>query len=191
MDFISVLVIAVALAMDAFSVSVSAGMTIDCPGPRHYFRMSFHFGLFQFMMPILGYLGGKYLENFIRNYDHWVAFSLLFLIGIKMIKESFDKKDEQREPGSNACKDPSRGWTLIVLAVATSIDALAVGLTIGVLDKPIILPSIIIGIVCAGFSIIGIALGNRVGKYVSSGGEVIGGVMLILIGIKILAEHLL
>jgi putative Mn2+ efflux pump MntP len=186
MDLVSILVIAAALAMDAFSVCISCGMVIANPGFRHYFRLAFHFGLFQFIMPIIGYFGGKYLESYIKGYDHWIAFGLLMFIGLKMIHEAFSNKGES----CDSAKDPSRGWSLLVLAVATSIDALAVGLSIGILNRPILLPSIIIGVVCALFSITGIAIGNRVGALVGKRGEAIGGLMLIAMGIKILVEHL-
>ncbi|MBP7734343.1 MAG: manganese efflux pump [Spirochaetes bacterium] len=186
MDFLSVLIVAVALAMDAFSVCVSCGMVIVNPGFRHYFRLAFHFGLFQFMMPIFGYFGGRYLEGYIKTFDHWIAFGLLLFIGLKMIYEAFSHEKES----CDQAKDPSRGWSLIVLAVATSIDALAVGLSLGVLGRPILLPSVIIGAVCALFSVIGISIGRRVGPLVGRRAEAVGGLMLVAIGIKILVEHL-
>jgi putative Mn2+ efflux pump MntP len=185
MDLVSTIVIAVGLAMDAFSVCISSGMAICNPTPMQYFRLSFFFGLFQFLMPILGYFLGAYLEGIIKDYDRWVAFALLFIIGLKMIKESFEKNDESCMPG-----DPSKGFNLFMLSVATSIDALAVGLSIGVLNKPILLPSIIIGITCFIFSNIGIAIGCRVGKFAGKRAESAGGIMLIGIGTKILIEHL-
>ncbi|OHD67931.1 MAG: hypothetical protein A2W19_06700 [Spirochaetes bacterium RBG_16_49_21] len=186
MDMISIFIIAVALAMDAFSVCISCGMIIPDPGFRHYFRLAFHFGLFQFMMPVIGYFGGIYLGSYIESYDHWIAFGILVFIGLKMIREAgARKKDEQ-----NACpNDPTRGWSLLLFAVATSIDALAVGLSLGILNRPILLPSAVIGVVCASFSIIGIAIGNRVGSLAGKRAEAVGGVMLIAIGIKIVVEH--
>ena len=184
MDLLSIILIAAALAMDAFSVSVSAGIIIKDPDFRHYFRLSFHFGFFQFIMPIAGYLAGIHIETYISNYDHWIAFALLSFIGIKMIRESFSKEERGIDK-----MDPSRGINLIILAVATSIDALAVGLSIGVLNKPILFPSIIIGVTCSLFSIIGIRIGRKISS-ISKKAEIIGGVVLILIGIKILIEHL-
>jgi putative Mn2+ efflux pump MntP len=184
MDILSIIAIAIGLAMDAFSVSIFAGIMIDKPDRGHYFRLSFHFGLFQFMMPIIGYWGGSTIENVISDFDHWIAMALLSFIGLKMIKESFS-----REEKINA-RDPSRGLTLIILSIATSIDALAVGLSIGVLGKPIILPSVIIGVVCSFFSIIGIRLGKRVGSILGRRAERIGGIILLIIGIKIVIEHL-
>lgn len=184
MDYFSVIMVAVALAMDAFSVSISCGMVISRPDSGHYFRLAFSFGFFQFIMPIIGYGAGFHLEKYICAFDHWIAFGLLLFIGLKMYHEAFQQKDE------DACRDPSRGTRLLLLAIATSIDALAVGFSIGVLGGAILFPSVIIGLVCALFSVIGVALGNHASRYVGRGGELIGGTMLILIGTKILLEHL-
>jgi len=183
MDIISILAVAIALAMDAFSVSITAGIIIENPDFSHYFRLAFHFGLFQFMMPVVGYLAGMYMESYIRDYDHWLAFILLVLIGLKMIKDSFNDSDIKRE-------DPSKGGTLLLLSIATSIDAMAVGLTLGVLNRPILFPSIVIGLVCSIFSIIGITIGKKVGDIIGKRAEITGGIMLILIGTKILVEHI-
>ncbi len=185
MDYTTVIIIAVALAMDAFSVCISAGICIPKPNTGHYLRLAGTFGLFQFMMPIIGYFAGAWLEQWIENYDHWVAFAMLAFIGVKMISESLQPEEEGCEP-----RDPSRGGRLVLLAIATSIDALAVGLSIGVLRKPIFFPSIIIGVICAAFSIIGIAIGNRVSSFVGKRAESVGGVLLIAIGVKILIEHM-
>ena len=184
MDLLTICGVATALAMDAFSVSISSGAAIRNPGFGHYFRLSFHFGLFQFMMPIIGFAGGALLESYIHHVDHWVAFGLLAFIGIKMLKESLTG-DNTHIP-----KDPSRGISLIMLSIATSIDALAVGISLGVLNKPILLPSIIIGAVCSLFSIAGVYLGVKTSLLLGRKAETIGGIMLILIGIKILHEHL-
>ncbi len=184
MDFITILGIAVGLAMDAFSVCIAAGIVIGNPAPRHYFRLSFHFGLFQFLMPLIGYAAGMHVEHLIADYDHWVAMGLLAFIGLKMIKESFTRGREE------IARDPSRGWQLVILSVATSIDALAVGLSIGVLGGSILFPSIVIGLVCALFSATGVALGRRVGALFGRRVERIGGVILIAIGVKIVFEHL-
>ncbi len=186
MDLLAVITAAVALAMDAFSICISAGMIIEKPNFGHYFRLAFHFGFFQFMMPIIGYFFGVYLEHYIEKYDHWAAFILLCFIGFKMIRESFSRDTEV----NRKAKDPSRGFSLVLLAFATSIDALAVGLSIGVLNRPILFPSIIIGITCALFSAVGIFIGKKVGSWLGKKAEAIGGIMLIIIGIKILLEHL-
>jgi putative Mn2+ efflux pump MntP len=186
MDLFAIFTVAVALAMDAFSVSISAGMIIKKPDLGHYFRLSFHFGLFQFMMPIIGYFFGVYLENYIKDYDHWLAFGLLAFIGLKMIREAFSDK----EAADFDRKDPSRGFTMILLAVATSIDALAVGLSFGVLNQPVFFPGVIIGVTCSILSIIGVFIGKKVGSLVGKKAEAVGGIMLLIIGIKILYEHL-
>ena len=188
MDPVSIIAVSVALAMDAFSVCISCGIAIPKPGFGHYFRLSFHFGLFQFMMPVIGYLGGMHLERYIRAYDHWLSFGLLMFIGLKMLHEAFTKKIDDR---CVPARDPTRGVNLVVLSVATSIDALAVGISIGVMNQRILLPSVVIGVVCALFSLLGVAIGNRVGPLFGRRSEAIGGIALVAIGIKILAEHLL
>jgi putative Mn2+ efflux pump MntP len=183
MEIISVFAIAIALALDAFSVSISAGMAIKTPTLRHYFRLAFHFGLFQFVMPLLGYAAGAGVERWIRSFDHWVAFGLLAFIGARMVFEAFGD-----EAGKG--RDPSHGWQLVVLSLATSIDALAVGLSFGVLGRPILVPSAVIGIVCASFSAAGIFIGARASSFAGKRAEALGGVILIAIGLKILLEHL-
>ncbi|MBN1496514.1 MAG: manganese efflux pump [Spirochaetes bacterium] len=188
MDLVSVALIAVGLAMDAFSVCISCGITIPRPDFGHYFRLAASFGFFQFIMPVIGFFGGMYLERHIKAYDHWLAFGLLAFIGLKMVRESFSGESAECPPGRRP--DPSRGWSLLVLSVATSIDALAVGLSIGVLNRPILLPSIIIGVVCAIVSAIGVAIGSRVGPLFGRRAETVGGLVLIAIGIKILIEHM-
>jgi manganese efflux pump family protein len=185
MDYLSIFALAVGLAMDAFAVCIAAGIIIDRPDFGHYFRLSFHFGLFQFLMPIAGYFAGNGIEQYISSFDHWIALALLSFIGIKMIRESFSDGEERM------AEDPSRGSALIMLSVATSIDALAVGFSMGILARPILIPSIIIGVVCAAFSLLGIFLGKRVGKKLGRRVERLGGLILIGIGIKIFIEHIL
>jgi len=174
MDLISIFTVAVALAMDAFSVSISAGMIIKKPDFGHYFRLSFHFGLFQFVMPLIGYFFGSYLERYIRDYDHWIAFGLLAFIGLKMIREAFSKKEDT----SVERKDPYRGLNLVLLAVATSIDALTVGLSLGVLNQPVLFPGIVIGVTCSLFSIAGVFIGKKAGSLFGRKAEALGGIML-------------
>lgn len=182
MDGAAIFGISVSLAMDAFSVAIGAGTTIDRPTLRHYFRICFHFGLFQFMMPIIGYFVGASIGPWIRSYDHWAAMILLTFVGINMIRESFAARE--------STADPSRGQTLVILSVATSMDALAVGLSLGFTGFPIITASGIIGITCALFSIIGLSLGRKTGTYLGKNAERLGGATLIVIGILIL-QHLL
>ncbi len=187
MDDLTILGIAVSLAMDAFSVSIIAGVVIDKPDFRHYFRLAFHFGLFQFFMPIIGYAGGVMLEKVVGMYDHWIALILLSIVGIKMIRESFSR--DSGEERKNA-RDPSRGASLILLSIATSIDAIAIGFSFGMMNAPILYPSVIIGVTCALFSVLGILIGKKAGKYLGRWVERAGGIILISIGFKILYEHL-
>lgn len=184
MDLLIILGIAISLAMDAFSVSIVAGIVIEKITWRHYFRLAFHFGFFQCAMPILGFYAGSLLGDVIHRYDHWIAFIILSGIGLKMIIDSFSEKE------NTITKDPSRGFMLVFFSIATSIDALAVGFSLYVLNKPIIIPAIIIGIVCAFFSILGIRLGKSAGSLFSKSASIIGGLILIAIGCKILLNHL-
>ncbi|MCX7680209.1 MAG: manganese efflux pump MntP family protein [Spirochaetes bacterium] len=188
MQFFEIMLIAVGLAMDAFSVSVGAGMTIQKVNFGHYFRLSFHFGLFQFFMPIIGYFVGRQIGAIIGDYDHWVAFVLLSFIGSKMIYTSLFQSHDDVELTKG---DPSRGLNLVLLSIATSIDALAVGISLGVIGCDILFPSIVIGVVCAAFSIIGIFLGKRIGMLVGKRAEIFGGFILIAIGAKIVFDHLI
>ena len=182
-DGLTLIGIAVALAMDAFAVALAAGLTLEKMTGRHLFRLSFHFGLFQGMMPVLGWLAGMSVQKWIAAYDHWIAFALLSFIGLKMIREAL-KEEEQRNPA-----DPTRGWTLVMLSVATSIDALAVGLTLAMLDVSIWTPSVVIGAVAAAFTMAGMFLGRRIGGAWGPRVEIFGGLVLCAIGLKILLEH--
>ncbi len=185
MDIFSILLIAFGLAMDAFAVALCTGATGRRIWFRPGFRLSFHFGLFQFVMPILGWAAGTAFVRFIESYDHWIAFGLLAFVGGKMVKESFDHGDDADDG-----LDPTRKWTLVMLALATSIDALAVGLSMAILQVPILYPSIIIGLVAAGMTALGLALGCRLNTW-GKKMELVGGLILIGIGVRIVASHLL
>ncbi len=176
--------IAVALAMDAFAVAIVSGLTLNPLTARRIFRLSFHFGLFQFLMPIIGWLAGIAIQKYIAAYDHWVAFALLFFVGGKMIYESFQADETKR----TEC-DPTTGLSLVLLSVATSIDALAVGLSLAMLGSSIIFPAVVIGIVAALFTIGGMLLGRRIGALWGKRVEVFGGIILCAIGVKIVIEH--
>ncbi|MBN1756727.1 MAG: manganese efflux pump [Chitinispirillaceae bacterium] len=186
MEFLTIFGIALSLAMDAFSVCVVAGVKIGTPTLRHYFRLSFHFGLFQFLMPILGYYGGVMIESIISRYGHWIALIILSFIGAKMLWESFKDTDKN---DSLSFVDPSRGMTLVMLSIATSIDAAAIGFSVAALSIPILKPAIIIGIVCAVCSAVGLFLGTIIGLKIGAWAERLGGVVLIAIGIKIVSER--
>ena len=174
MNWVNLLGISTGLAMDAFAVCIVAGMTLDTVTPRHTFRLAFHFGLFQFMMPILGWLAGKSVAAYIVDYDHWLAFGLLGCVGGKMLIEAW-RKDA---PGTRA--DPSRGWMLVTLSVATSIDAMAVGLSMAFIGVSIWIPSVVIGLVAAAFSVVGLRFGTRLGSQWGHRAEFAGGCVLIL-----------
>jgi putative Mn2+ efflux pump MntP len=176
--------IAVALAMDAFAVALAAGVTLERITGRHLFRFGFHFGLFQALMPVIGWLAGITVQRYISAYDHWIAFGLLAFVGIKMIREAFEEEDEETGP-----TDPTRGLTMLMLAVATSIDALAVGLSLGMLGVSVWLPAVVIGLVCGVLTVIGMLLGGRIGSLWGKRVEVLGGLVLCGIGVKIILEH--
>jgi putative Mn2+ efflux pump MntP len=178
MDFVSVLLIALGLGMDAFAVALGVGATRKDIWFRPGFRLSFHFGLFQFMMPIIGWLGGTTIAPFIAGWDDWVAFILLAYVGGKMVKESFGDGEAHHR------SDPTRKWTLVMLAVATSLDALVVGLSLGMLKVSILYPSLVIGIVAAGMTALGLALGKRLGVLFGKRMELVGGLILIGIGLR-------
>jgi putative Mn2+ efflux pump MntP len=178
--------IALALAMDAFAVALAAGVTLERITGRHLFRFGFHFGLFQAMMPVIGWLAGITVQQWISAYDHWIAFGLLAFVGSKMIHEAFAEKDEEADPS-----DPTRGLTMVMLAVATSIDALAVGLSLGMLGVDVWLPAVVIGLVCGVLTVIGMLLGGRIGSLWGKRVEVFGGLVLCGIGLKIVLEHTL
>lgn len=182
MDLLSILLIAAGLSMDAFAVSLSAGFALRCTA-IDAFKLAFFFGFFQFIMPVIGWAGAKRFSDLISNIDHWIAFFLLLLIGLKMIYESC-QKDEDRE-----CLILNL-QTLLTLAVATSIDALAVGISFAFLSVSILKPVIIIGLVTFLFSLAGVYIGKKSGHFFEKKMELIGGFILIIIGIKILAEHI-
>jgi manganese efflux pump family protein len=185
-QFINISAIAVALAMDAFAVAIVTGLSLKDVSLRQTFRLSWHFGLFQALMPIIGWSAGISIRIYIEKYDHWIAFGLLAFVGINMIREAFrhDKDEEQK-------KDPTKGMMLVMLSVATSIDALAVGLSLSMINISIWTPALIIGIVAGMFTIIGLQIGKKIGSAVrlSIYAGTIGGIILFAIGLNILHEH--
>lgn len=208
MNLLDIILLAVALAMDCFTVSIVSGVTDQGDRSRDtlhrrdhgpvplicvpviYLRMSFLFGLFQALMPLLGWLGISHFQAYMEAYDHWIAFGLLAFIGGKMIWESFGSEEEQHF-------DPSLLRTQLLLAVATSIDALAVGISFACTGfselSQLTMPLLIIGLVSFLFSIVGYHLGRRFGSIITRRikPELFGGVILLLIGVKILLTHLL
>lgn len=168
--------------MDAFAVSITSGITVRHLRIKHALKIALFFGFFQAIMPIIGWLSGISLRNIISGFDHWIAFGLLSIIGCKMIYESFKLKKEKI--------NPQNIYILFILSIATSIDALAVGLSLSFLKVAIILPAIIIGVVTFLLSFFGVYVGNKVGHFFERKIEMIGGLVLIGIGLKILIEHL-
>ena len=185
MDLPTTLLIATGMAMDAFAVSLGIGTTRQASLPRPVFRLSFHFGLFQFLMPILGWLAGNTIAALISGFDHWIALGLLAFVGLRMIRSGLDH-DGQAYPS-----DPSRGATLVMLCVATSIDALAIGLSLAMLRVNILYPSAVIGVVTVGLSLAGLLIGHRLGTTFGKRMEILGGVILNGIGLRIVVTHLM
>ena len=184
MGLVELFLIAVGLSMDAFAVSVCKGLSERSLKAKHYFIIGAWFGGFQALMPLIGYLLGSAFEQYITSFDHWVAFVLLGLIGGNMIREAFSKDEEEQ--------DASFGFkAMLLLAIATSIDALAVGITFALLPDVNIFAAIsLIGVTTFVLSAIGLKVGNVFGAKYKAKAEFVGGVILILIGTKILLEHL-
>ena len=185
MGLFTVIVIACGLAMDAFAVSVASGLTIKKLRIRHALRIALFFGAFQAIMPAIGWLAGLSLRDLISEFDHWLAFGLLAFIGTKMIYESFKLEADKKQI------DPLKLDVLLMLSIATSIDALAVGITFAFLNMTIVLPVIIIGLITLATSFAGVYIGDKFGHLFESKIERIAGAVLIAIGLKILLEHLL
>lgn len=186
MRFLVVLGMAVALAMDCFAVSMGMSCGSTRLSGRQTLRVALFFGLFQFAMPVLGWFAGENVLRYIERFDHWIALALLSFVGLKMIRESFAKG----EKGDAAPVDRTTGMPLLILSIATSIDALAVGLSLAVLRTNILLPAVLIGVVCFALTVAGAKLGPLLGRAVGKRAELLGGLILIGIGVKIVAEHL-
>lgn len=185
MDAITLVGLALALAMDAFAVALSTGVILKKLTGRHLFRLGFHFGLFQALMPIIGWLVGLTIMKQVAAWDHWIAFGLLLFVGARMITEALKDEESPEE------RDPTRGLTMVMLSIATSIDALAVGFSLSVIGVSIWFPALIIGLVAGALTVAGMLLGDRIGQRWGARVEILGGLILIGIGTKILLEHLL
>lgn len=186
MSFMELVLIAVGLSMDAFAVAICKGLSVQKLGWKHYLTVGAWFGGFQALMPTLGYLLGTTFERYITSVDHWVAFVLLCLIGGSMLKEGLAKEEEEKEE-----REGFDFKSMLLLAVATSIDALAVGITFALLPDVNIFSAVgLIGTITFCLSAVGLKVGNIFGLKYKSKAEVVGGVILILIGVKILLEHL-
>jgi putative Mn2+ efflux pump MntP len=186
MGIIELILIAVGLAMDAFAVSICKGLNMKKINYVHGAIIALFFGVFQSLMPLIGWLVGSSFSSYITQFDHWIAFILLVLIGGNMIRESLQEEEEEGEDQ----EDRLDYKELFLLAIATSIDALAVGITFAFLQVEIISSVLIIGAITFVISFVGVIIGNLFGSKFKNKAEIVGGIILILIGIKILLEHL-
>jgi putative Mn2+ efflux pump MntP len=184
LSFLDIFLIGVALSMDAFAVSICKGLSVKKAGVKHVLTVGVYFGGFQALMPMLGFLLGYKFESFITNIDHWIAFVLLAIIGGNMIREALGKDEDDKE------NDDFSFRAMLPLAVATSIDALAVGISFAFLGVDIVTAALLIGATTFVLSGAGIFVGNIFGSKYKSKAELAGGIVLILIGAKILLEHL-
>lgn len=183
MGIVELLVLAIGLAMDAFAVAICKGLSVNKVNWKHSVIVGLYFGGFQAAMPVIGYFLGSSFKNYIESVDHWIAFGLLLIIGGNMLREAFSK-DEEELDGSFKFK------SMLPLAVATSIDALAVGVTFAFLNVQIVPAVSFIGVITFALAAVGVKLGNIFGEKYKSKAEFVGGVVLILMGVKILLEHL-
>lgn len=179
--------IAFSLSFDAFAASLSSGCALERPTIFQALKVGLWFGVFQALMPLLGYLSGTTFRKSIQNWDYWAAFGLLFLVGAKMIYDGYRSSNGCKPPDEDVIMHPVR---LCVLAIATSIDAFAVGLSFAVLHYPILIPAFVIGIITFIMSTVGLKAGSKLYVLLEDKVEYAGGIILILIGVKILIEHL-
>ena len=183
MELFEIIVIGIGLAMDAFAVSICKGLSMKKMNWKNAIIIALYFGTFQALMPVLGYVLGSAFSSFVQSVDHWIAFILLAVIGGNMIKDSTDDEVEKRN-------DKVDVKTMIVLAIATSIDALAIGVTFAFFEVNLLLAISIIGIITFTLSTLGVIIGNKFGDKFQNRAELAGGIILIIIGLKILLEHL-
>ena len=185
-DFLSILLIAVGLSADCFAVAMSSGVSGRHQSWLKSSRVALSFGLFQALMPALGWMAGRTVIEFISGYDHWVAFALLAFVGGKMLFESFRHSETQKNDA-----DITKGWLLITLSIATGIDALAVGLSFAFLRINIVLACATIGLVAMGVTAIGFIVGRRASRLIGKRAETLGGLILLAIAFRILLSHVL
>ncbi len=185
MGIAAIFLTALGLAMDAFAVSLGVGTSARGRDPRAVFRISFHAGLFQGLMTFLGWLAGSTISRWIEGWAPWLVLVLLAWVGIRMIREGLDPSEEAHK------NDPTRGGSLIVVCVATSLDAMAVGLSMAILNVDILFASLVIGVVALVLSLVGCRIGNGLGHHFGKRMEVLGGLILNGIGLRVLLAHLL
>ncbi len=185
MEFVTLSLISLGLAMDALAVSLCIGTTGQIASLRGKIRLAAHFGIFQAGMTALGWLAGETIVQYVERFDHWIAFALLGYVSINLIRSGFSKDGQAFE------QDPSTGKVLVILSFATSIDALAVGLTIALLKVPVLLAVVMIGLVALLLSALGLVAGVRLGGTFGKRMEILGGLILLGIGIRVVVTHLL
>ncbi len=185
MDFWIIILIALGLSMDAFAVSICKGLSLKKANVTHALMIGLCFGLFQAVMPIIGYGLGRFLSDYADKFDHWIGFGLLVIIGIKMIKDATKPLEENPK-----CDIVIKPKELIFLGIATSIDALAIGITLAFTNTSIWFPALMIGLITFGLAFLGTLLGKKIGSFLERKAEVFGGIILVLIGIKILVDGL-
>jgi putative Mn2+ efflux pump MntP len=185
LDLITIFLISIGLAMDAFAVSLCVGTAGQVEDLRGKLRLAAHFGIFQSGMTALGWLVGSTIIKYVEKFDHWIAFALLLYIGFNLIRSGFNKDGKAFE------QDPSTGKTLVILSVATSIDAFAVGLTIALIGVPVLFTISMIGLITLALSLVGLLAGCKLGTVFGKRMEILGGLILIGIGVRIVATHLL
>ena len=184
MSLLEILLLGVSLSMDAFAVSICQGLTLKSFSLKHVLTIGLWYGGFQFLMPVIGFFLSARCAGMIESFDHWIAFGLLFLIGVNMIREALSNEEE-------SLTSSLAFFTMLKLAIATSIDALAVGVSLSLLQDTIVLPALLIGLTTFTISAIGVSFGKYIGEKFSSKAEIAGGIVLILLGVKILLEHTL
>lgn len=185
MSWAALVAIALSLSLDAFAVATVAGITLGQPSRRQRFRLSFHFGLFQALMLAGGWLVGSGAARLLHGLDAWAAFALLALVGGNLVRNAFRTEDEERGK-----IDPTRGWDLVFLSVASSLDALAVGISLALVNSLIVRSALVVGLVSVGMTLLGMGIGQRIGAIWGRRCELLGGVVLILIGLNILRPAL-
>ena len=184
MSYIEIVLIAIGLSMDAFAVSIMLGLSVQKPTLKQYLLPGIYFGFFQALMPLIGYYTGSLFAEKIQKFEHWIAFGLLTIIGANMIKESFSKDEEKHDDNK------FKFINMLLLAIATSIDALAIGVTFAFFKINIFAAIAIIGLTTFCLSICGVKIGNIFGVKFKSKAELLGGIVLVALGLKILLEHL-
>jgi putative Mn2+ efflux pump MntP len=185
MGLLTSIIVGIGLAMDAFTVSLGIGTGGLANNRRAKFRLAFHFGFFQMAMTVVGWLAGSTVADFIQAFDHWIAMGLLAYVGGNMIRSGLNPDVE------SYISDPSKGKLLMILSVATSIDAMAVGLSMAMLSAPCLLPSLVIGVVTWGLSSFGLLAGDKLGQRFGKRMEILGGLILLGIGLRVLVTHLM